>query len=446
MNFYNDIDPAACAWIRELITFGLIPDGVVDERSITEINPDELHQYKQCHFFAGVSGWPLALSLAGVSPDEPLWSMSCPCQPFSVAGKGKGTADERHLWPAALELIRACKPPIVYGEQTASKDARAWLAGVFADLEELGYNRAGADLCSAGVGAPNIRQRLYWVADAKHKQRQGCDHRSRSKGEAQGKGTPAEPPGHRADGRLGDTESRRLGKLGHEAQPGSCGHADGSGGIERVGDSNSAGQRQQRGTQSVQEEQPTTQLRGDSGGLADMHSGGLKRSSEQFRQTDKDSSHGDTCREHLSGCGGYGGLANTHGRNPGAEREQCGGEQRQQPADYGRAFWDDSTTILCADGKHRRIPAQPLLQPMAHGLSPDMGNGGNDRHEEIQSEAKPQEAAQGFPLADPETFRLTGNKSIRPALLKGAGNAINPEVAAQFIRAHQEVRIQPLTR
>jgi DNA (cytosine-5)-methyltransferase 1 len=172
MNYYNEHDPKAASWLRELINTGLIPNGDVDERSIVEVQPNELRDYTQCHFFAGIGGWSLALELAGWPEDRPVWTGSCPCQPFSVAGKGRGTEDERHLWPVFAELIRACKPPVVFGEQVASKAGRDWLAGVFADLEGMAYQRAGADLCAACVGAPHIRQRLYWMA---HRLGNACD-------------------------------------------------------------------------------------------------------------------------------------------------------------------------------------------------------------------------------------------------------------------------------
>lgn len=87
MNYYNEFDPFAAAWLRELIKEKLIPQGDVDERSITEIQPDDLRGYTQCHFFAGIGGWSLALQLAGWPSDRPVWTGSCPCQPFSSAGR-----------------------------------------------------------------------------------------------------------------------------------------------------------------------------------------------------------------------------------------------------------------------------------------------------------------------------------------------------------------------
>ena len=166
MNYYNEFDPKAAAWLRSLIDAELIPPGHVDDRSIADVTKTDLDGFTQCHFFCGISGWPLALRLANWPADRPVWTGSCPCQPFSSAGKGKGVNDERHLWPEFARLIGECKPPTVFGEQVASKAGRGWLDGVFADLEDLDYRCGAADLCAASAGAPHIRQRLFWVADS----------------------------------------------------------------------------------------------------------------------------------------------------------------------------------------------------------------------------------------------------------------------------------------
>jgi DNA (cytosine-5)-methyltransferase 1 len=165
--YYNEIDSYAAQWLRNLIAANLIALGDVDERSIVDVQPDDLKAYSQCHFFAGIGGWPYALRLAGWPDDEPIWTGSCPCQPLSVAGQRKGHADERHLWPAFYRLIAERSPAIVFGEQVASKDGREWLAAVRADLESLGYACGAADLCAAGVGAPHVRARIYWLADSR---------------------------------------------------------------------------------------------------------------------------------------------------------------------------------------------------------------------------------------------------------------------------------------
>lgn len=164
--YYNENDPFAAQWLRNLIAAGHIAPGVVDERSIEDVTPDDLRGFTQCHFFAGVGVWSLALRRAGWPDDRPVWTGSCPCQPFSAPGKRKGFADERHLWPAFFHLISECKPGVIFGEQVASKDGLGWLDLVQTDLEATNYAVGAVDLCAAGFGAPHIRQRLFWVADS----------------------------------------------------------------------------------------------------------------------------------------------------------------------------------------------------------------------------------------------------------------------------------------
>ena len=84
--YYNENNRFAAQWLRNLIAAGDIAPGDVDERSITEVRPDDLRGYTQCHFFAGIGGWSAALRLAGWPDDRPVWTGSCPCQPFSAAG------------------------------------------------------------------------------------------------------------------------------------------------------------------------------------------------------------------------------------------------------------------------------------------------------------------------------------------------------------------------
>jgi DNA (cytosine-5)-methyltransferase 1 len=165
--YYNEIDSFAAAWLRELIKAKLIADGEVDERSIELVSPDDLRGFRQCHFFAGIGGWSYALRLAGWPDDRECWTGSCPCQPFSIAGRvwaGNGSADPRHLWPAWRNLIRERQPPIIFGEQVASADGLGWLDLVCAELEAANYAFGAVDLCAAGVGAPINRPRLWFVA------------------------------------------------------------------------------------------------------------------------------------------------------------------------------------------------------------------------------------------------------------------------------------------
>jgi DNA (cytosine-5)-methyltransferase 1 len=164
VNYYNEFNPKAAAALRQLIADGLIPEGVVDERSITDVTGEELRGFTQCHFFAGIGGWSLALQLAGWPSTRPVWTGSCPCQPFSVAGKQNGKDDERHLWPVWFRLIQQCNPSVVFGEQVAAAVAKGWLDEVATDMESCGYSVGSAVLPACSVGAPHRRDRLWFVA------------------------------------------------------------------------------------------------------------------------------------------------------------------------------------------------------------------------------------------------------------------------------------------
>lgn len=163
--YYNEFDPKAAAWLRELIKVGLIAPGEVDERSIEDVGPDELKEFTQCHFFAGIGGWSYALRLAGWPDDRPVWTGSPPCQPFSNAGKQKAQADARHLWPVFFNLIRECKPANIFGEQVEAAIRTGWLDDLQDGLETEGYATGKIVLPACGVGGYHIRQRIWFVAE-----------------------------------------------------------------------------------------------------------------------------------------------------------------------------------------------------------------------------------------------------------------------------------------
>ena len=249
--YYNDISKYCCAWLKRLY-----PDAYVDERSIWDVRPEELAGYEQCHFFAGVGGWSIALQLAGWPKGHPVWTGSCPCQPFSQAGKGEGFADERHLWPAWFHLIEQCRPPVIFGEQVASKDGLAWIDLVQADLEGAGYACGAFDICAAGVGAPHIRQRLWFVGvkieidtSQGHHKRHEVIERRRSPRRSDGKESRmanSDIQGRQdIKGRSGSSWSERRSVVDTSCSGYSCrvGNADGDGCETRSEATSSMGQR-----------------------------------------------------------------------------------------------------------------------------------------------------------------------------------------------------------
>jgi len=178
--YYNEIDRYAAQWLRNLIAAGHIAPGEVDERSICDVRPDDLRGYKQCHFFAGIGGWSRALRLAGWPDDRPVWTGSCPCQPFSGAGKKGGGNDKRHLWPVWFRLIQECGADTVFGEQVEGAVGFGWLDRVFADMEDENHACGAAVLGAHSVRAPHIRQRLWWVAQSASERREMALQHDRS--------------------------------------------------------------------------------------------------------------------------------------------------------------------------------------------------------------------------------------------------------------------------
>lgn len=328
--YYNEHDPFAAAWLRNLIAAGHLPAGDVDERDIRDVLPSDLDGYAQCHFFAGIGGWPYALRLAGWPDDRPVWTGSCPCPPFSAAGPGQRCpecssarnlchprktghfvcldcgcdrhADERHLWPEFGRLIRDAGAPIVFGEQVASADGRLWLAAVRADLESMGRAVGAADLCAAGVGAPHIRQRLWFVAD------------SAINGREQGRRVVEERAGFGDDG-------------GHVLM------------ADRLGP-----RLEGRDARSLGNECEAAERGGAAGELGDTER-------ERFR----DAGRGPDA-------GAAGGVP-----YPYREWERLWDEPRAAGGDP----WADIEWLLCRDGKAR--PTQPGLFPLAHGATGRVG-------------------------------------------------------------------------
>jgi len=336
--YYNEIDPFAAAWLRNLIKAGAIAPGDVDERDIRDVNPDDLKGYRQCHFFAGIGVWSYALRSAGWADERPVWTGSCPCQPFSAAGKRVGLADERHLWPHWHHLIRECRPAIVLGEQVASPDGLGWLNLVSADLEGEGYAFGASDLCAAGVGAPHIRQRLWFVGT------RGVENPERATAERQrehGWESVREQETVRSAGgsvahRL---VSERFGAGVLSGQDGGVADADG-GERQRLADGE---ERERDGAQAGWQQGDGQSAAGSLLlGVADTDGGGR----EPWQRDDPAARH----------------------RHPVATE---GDADRQGPASPTNGHWRYADWLGCRDGKWR--PVEPGTFPLAHGAPARVG-------------------------------------------------------------------------
>ncbi|ENF4444320.1 DNA cytosine methyltransferase [Salmonella enterica subsp. enterica] len=206
--YYNEFDPFAAQWLRNLIAEQLIAPGIVDDRSILDVSASELNGFTQCHFFAGIGGWSYALRLAGVPDSFPCWTGSPPCQPFSVVGSGRGTDDSRHLAPAFLDLVSECRPTILFGEQVANAVKKDnWVDALLIEMSEEGYAGGFAVLPAAGVGAPHKRDRIFFGATLlEHASRVGRVEGWNGYNQRNDRGQPG-PTGK--NGSLADTNGKR---------------------------------------------------------------------------------------------------------------------------------------------------------------------------------------------------------------------------------------------
>jgi DNA (cytosine-5)-methyltransferase 1 len=329
--YYNEVEPFAAQWLRNLIAAGHITPGEVDERSIEDVEPEDLRGFTQCHFFAGIGVWSYALRLAGWPDDRPVWTGSCPCQPFSVAGRQLGTTDERHLWPTWFRLIRECRPAAILGEQVAGPAALEWLDLVSADLEDASYSVGAADLCAASVGAPHIRQRLYWMGISNETRR---GSRRRCNGVTKiGNGSFISGPVTT----LIPAHTRRT--------PGRSEQFPGT-----------------------KERSETRELGNPSKSRGGRHSGAVPGS--QGKGSQERSTTRSVADESVP-ASADGRLANTNGRQSSNRDVQRSGRYLQQSQDALVVFWRDTNWLPCSDGKAR--PVEPGTFPLAHGVTNRVG-------------------------------------------------------------------------
>lgn len=381
--FYNEHDPFAAAWLRELISDGHIAPGIVDERSIEDLTPDDLRPFRQVHFFAGVGVWSLAARIAGIPDDAPLWTGSCPCQPFSAAGQGKGFADERHLWPAFHYLIEQCRPDIVVGEQVAGAGGDAWLDAVQADMEATDYAFGAVETVACGFGAPHKRSRNYWVAN-------------RDDARLEGRGILPECAAQFSarSGSLAD----RLADAGSAARERNAGTLSGTeAGIDspRVFDGRDAIGHQHGGANG--------KLANPAG---ERHDG--RWTGEEGDQS-RSIQRPERLRDALV-------MADADGRLASNSELQPGGEQRQQPQDSG--------AVRCGDSGTQSGPTRRLERP-----GPTNGFWRDADWLRCRDEKwRPVEPGT-FPLADAGAFRN------RVGLIRGAGNAVTLGQAVGFLNA-----------
>ena len=361
MNWYNEIDPAAAHILSALIAEGVLPPGHVDTRSIKDVMPDDLDGYTQCHFFAGGGLWSVAARLAGWPDDRPLWTGSCPCQPFSAAGKGLGTDDPRHLWPDFHRLISARRPPTIMGEQVAGAPGYGWFDGVRADLEGEGYASRAVDFPACSVDAPHQRNRLYWIAvehASSERRREGWAEPELRSGWPTPAGADApiavaQPDSGRHEGwsLFGPREGNRQDQ---QRAHGQSGGSDSRSGVT-LGDAFGTGLEgyARHGDGPVAEADGASAASVSSDASLAVIQGQPPAGDEPDHRADA-ILHADADR---------GGRT---GRAEGAERETLGRAHTERHLLRNGTYWSDAEWIVCHDGKARR--AEPGIRFLVDGL------------------------------------------------------------------------------
>jgi len=493
---YNEIDPFAAEWLENLISAGELPQGAVERRSIRELKGIDCGP--TTHLFAGIGGWPIALRLAGWPVEWPVWTGSCPCQPYSAAGKGKGDADERNLWPEMFRLIRECRPNTIFGEQVEGAVGHGWLDGISADLEGEGYAVGAVVLGAHSVGAPHIRQRLFWVADWGKRER--CvpepprspgfingladsdeSRRERPDGASESREITGERPrkvdtcgGRRELGRLAHSECIGIRLPGHGADRETPAGMQGSDGKrKRVRFDFGSGREitdpgilrifaecgYWPGCERTREGHHAANCPGRIWGndpgywsgvrerLANANQSQLCGQSRAGEQSEHEQDGGISGLEHAESDGReqWGAESSGRGVSSGfgvnrlddADTQRCDRQRirilERGPHEAGLEIagagsidrpWDDYRIIHCKDGKSRRVGRS--VQPLAHGIPVQLrplfawlGRLGID--------------------ASPLTKMARLARRNRTGRLKGYGNAINPFVAAEFVRAFMEI-------
>jgi DNA (cytosine-5)-methyltransferase 1 len=127
-----------------------------------------------CHYDITTVGWDEI-------PPVDLVCGGFPCQPFSVAGKQRGKADDRYLWPEVVRCLATLRPTWFLGENVPGIINLA-LDQVCVDLEGLGYEVWPVIIPACAVDAPHIRKRVWIVAHADTERRNGRSGQQRERG------------------------------------------------------------------------------------------------------------------------------------------------------------------------------------------------------------------------------------------------------------------------
>jgi len=371
-----------------------------------------------------------------------------PCQPFSVAGKQKGTSDDRHLWPEMFRIIKTFKPRFAIGENVRGivniQDGVVFET-VCTDLESEGYEVQPFNIPAAGVGAPHRRERIWFIAireDAtntygnrekwnKSEDRQGSGIEQNSSttaaedvGNTQHNGSPTSEIGRGHEEINGGTEKRQNESFEFER-------------TSRSEDNGNVSKENKNNVADTNNEGLRTCIGGsDNDHATESRSGGVDRT-----RSESDVERHNSTSTEIKGMD----VADTDTRLGNGENEeiQSRGQTSDSSSARGRTNVADTESIGSdVRGREQHQGERSGQGEIGGASSQDDANsygkrleGFRGEHKLRNSEEEEQTSRDGWWSVEPNVGRVAHGVSGRVHRLKGLGNSIVPQIVEEIGKA-----------
>jgi len=372
-----------------------------------------------------------------------------PCQPFSVAGKQKGTSDDRHLWPEMFRIIKTFKPRFVIGENVRGivniQDGVVFET-VCTDLESEGYEVQPFNIPAAGVGAPHRRERIWFIAI-----------REESVVNSEYNGSPISEIGRefQKNNKIwGQEEQKSSREFERTSRPNS----------ERVGSGGTIGSEQYsertmgREIQRIQKSTEISQsprsnvvntISNDEGREISRSDEEKRRIQEEHRTEHSTTGKSSRTSEVRNGDNGYEGnknnVADTHSSN-----QRTGKKSKQQEGNTSRECFSNSSEYVAdtesigsdVRGREQHQGERSGQGEIGGASSQDDANsygkrleGFRGEHKLRNSEEEEQTSRDGWWSVEPNVGRVAHGIPGRVHRLKGLGNSIVPQIVEEIGKA-----------
>jgi len=347
-----------------------------------------------------------------------------PCQPFSVAGKQKGTSDDRHLWPEMFRIIKTFKPRFVIGENVRGivniQDGVVFET-VCTDLESEGYEVQPFNIPAAGVGAPHRRERIFFIAVRE------------DVGNSQHNGSPTSEIGRGHEEINGGTEKRQNESFEFER-------------TSRSEDNGNVSKENKNNVADTNNEGLRTCIGGsDNDHATESRSGGVDRTRsesdvERHNSTsteikgmdvaDTDTRLGNGENEEIQSRGQTSDSSSARGRTNVADTESI---RTREPREFNQTQGNEggSSTQLDGSSKNDADTNDKRLEGFREGSS-EFGQINPTSESGDRGQGK---VAQGWWSVEPNVGRVAHGVSGRVHRLKGLGNSIVPQIVEEIGKA-----------